>query len=188
MKRAFASLLFASTLLLAALIAYGYGYYLISKKTVAVAELEQSILAKTETASRVSSARAALAEISGDEAAVQAYFVSQEQVVPFIDALQSTGASLGTKVEVLSVSQKPATDHPALGVTLAITGPFDGVFRTAGAIEFAPYDVTVDTFGLSQDAGGTSWRANVTLTVGSTLSTKSGVSPATGTTTPTATP
>lgn len=169
MKRSLTSIGFALVLLAATVFGYGYGYLLVSKKSATVAGLEQTILAKTETASRVSSARTALAEISGDEAAVKAYFVSQAQVVPFIDALQSTGSDLGTKVEVLSVSQKPSSEHPALGVSLAISGSFDAVMRTAGAIEFAPFDLTVDTFGLSADAGTGLWRANVTLTIGSTV-------------------
>ena len=169
MKRSLTALIFALALFAAALFAYGYGYFLVSGKSVEVAKLEQQIQTKTETASRVSSARAALAEISGDEAAVKAYFVSQTQIVPFIDALQATGSDLGTKVEVLSVSQKQNTERPALSVALSVSGSFDAVMRTAGAIEFSPFDLTVDTFGLSKDAAANGWRANLTLTIGSTV-------------------
>ena len=171
MKRSLTALLFSFILLVSAVFVYGYGYFLISGKSIAVASLEQQILSKTETASRVSSAHAALAEISGDEAAVQAYFVSQTQVVPFIDSLQTTGTNLGTKVEVLSVSQKPSTGRPALAIALSVLGSFDAVMRTVGAIEFAHYDLTVDTFGLSKDVSVDLWRANMTLTVGSTVTT-----------------
>jgi len=169
MKRSLAALLFSLVLFGLAMCVYGYGYFLISRKSVAVASLEQQILSKMETASRVSSAHAALAEISGDEATVQTYFVSQTQVVSFIDALQTTGTNLGTKVEVLSVSQKPSTARSALAITLSVSGSFDAVMRTVGAIEFSPYDLTMDTFGLSKDVSIDLWQANMTITVGSAV-------------------
>lgn len=148
--------------------AYFFLYSLISDKSLTVASLEQQINDQTATTERVAAARAALAEIAGDEAVVQSYFVPEAGVVSFINSLESIGSSLGTQVSINSVSASGAGSRAQLALSLSVGGSFDGVMRTLGAIEYAPYDLSVTNIAVSGDAKG--WRGTANLIVGSSAS------------------
>lgn len=152
---------------------YVFWYSTITAKSIAVAFLQSQITATTGTASRAASARAALATISDDEATIRSYFVPETGVVSFIDELEARGRSLGTTVSVLSVSKADTDTQSALALSLNIKGAFDAVVRTVGAIEYAPYELSILEFSLGQDQKDNkqntenSWHANLKLRVGS---------------------
>lgn len=156
----------AITILVGALVGYGFWYGAISSESAAVSGLQGQIDAKKEAVKRVAAAQAALTEIAGDEAAVQSYFVSESAVVSFIDDLQARGRALGTKVSVASVSASTLSSHPALSLALTIQGPFDALMRTVGSIEYAPYDLVISSLSITNDNTNV-WHADVSLLVGS---------------------
>lgn len=166
MKSSLIHLVVASIVCVAALAVFGVSYATLKAKSIAVTTLQNKIDAKTESISRATATRAALEEITGDEAAVQGYFVPETGVVAFIDDLQSRGRQLGARVDVLSVSVAGGTVHPALMLTLTATGTFDAVMRTVGAIEYAPYDISILTLSSGEINKG-AWHADLTLSVGS---------------------
>lgn len=151
---------------IAVLIGYGFWYATIASKSAAVANLQSQIIAKTETMSRIASARASLAEIADAEATVQSYFVPETGMVTFIDGLETQAKTQGATTSVLSVSTGVINTQPIFTLALAITGAFDAVLSTVGAIEYAPYDLSVSGLSLVQN-GKNSWQANLNLTVGS---------------------
>lgn len=170
MRAALIQLLVAVSALLVAGAAYSFMYSAVSAKSAEAAQLQNQIRAKTEAAARVSAAKAALAEVAADEAIVRAYFVPESAVVPFIDDLESRGRALKAVVSVTSVAAKPIAGHPALSLSLTIDGSFDSVMRTVGAIEYAPYDVSVSALSLDR-VEGAGWHAGLGLIVGSASST-----------------
>lgn len=147
---------------------YWFWYATIANKSVAVADLQSQIDAKTKTANRITTTRAALAEISGDESGVQNYFVSETGVVAFINGLEDLGHSLGATVSVLSVSAGGVPIQPTFELALSVKGTFDAVVRTIGAIEYLPYDISMSTLSVGQDAKN-NWSANLKLAVGSSI-------------------
>ncbi|OGG78046.1 hypothetical protein A3A36_02620 [Candidatus Kaiserbacteria bacterium RIFCSPLOWO2_01_FULL_52_12b] len=150
------------------LIGYGVLYNAVTDKSAIAENLQVKISQKTESIDRISSARTALSEIAGDEAAVQSYFIPETGVVAFINDIEERGRSLGTTVTILSVSiGKASTSTPQI-LTLAVTvkGTFDAVMRTVGAIEYAPYDLSLPSFSVGRD-GENTWRADFKLAVGS---------------------
>ena len=147
-------------------VGYGVWYAAIAEKSAAVADLENRINIKTDTASRIASARAALAEISGDEAAVRSYFIPETGIVAFIDSLQSHGRAHGAAVSVLSVSSGGTSAHPTFIFAITIKGSFNSVMNTVGAIEYLPYALSVSSLSLGQD-GKNSWHAALNLLVSS---------------------
>jgi len=168
MKSSLAQLVAAIAVCTAVLIGYGFWYATVSAKSAAVAILQNQIDTRTETVKRMVSTRAALAEISGDEAVVQSYFVPETGVVAFIDGLESRGRALGATVTVLSVSTVKSSAQPALELALSIAGTFDAVMRTVGAIEYAPYDITVSMLSATERGDTKStWHADLKLLVGS---------------------
>ena len=160
----------------AALAGYGFWYAAVSAKSADVAAVQNQIVAATETVSRVAAARAALAEIAGDEAKVRAYFVSEADVVSFINALESLGLSQKAAVSVDSVATGKSSGRSTLMLALSVKGTFDAVMRTVGAIEYAPYDIMVSTLSVGQDAKN-SWHADLSLVVGSVPPTDTAIAP-----------
>ena len=166
MKSSLSQLVVMSLVCAAVFVGYGMWYAAVSAKSATVAELQNSIIAKTETVNRIAATRATLAGIANDEAVVQDYFVPEASVVAFIDSLQSHGKALGTAVSVLSVSTVGTTALPALALSLNIKGTFDALMRTIGSIEYSPYDLSISALEVVQD-GKDNWHADLKLLVGS---------------------
>lgn len=170
MKTSIAGLALGLLLAAGAAGAYAWWYHLVALQSAKAAELSTDIAATREAEDRIVAAKAALAELSIDESVLQDYFVSEGNVVAFLADLQELGRKLGSNVSVLSVSA--ASGAPALSVALQISGTFDAVTRTAGAIEHAPYAITVQSLSLSEGETvkrATVWSAGMTLSVGSAV-------------------
>ncbi len=148
------------------LVGYGFWYAAIANKSSAVVDLQNQIASKKEIMNRAASARAALAKIAGAKDAMQSFFIPETGVVAFIDGLEAQGKSLGTVVSVLSVSTGSTGTQPTFILSLTIRGSFNAVMRTVGVIEYAPYDLSVSEFSLTQD-DKKNWRAALNFSVGS---------------------
>lgn len=160
----------AFALCIGVLIAYGMWYTVIEAKSTAVVNLQNQIDTKRETASRTASARAALSEIAGDEAAVRSYFVPETGVVAFINDLEARGNFQKAVVSVLSVAKEGTSARPTFMFTISIKGAFDAVMRTIGTIEYAPYALSLSTLSLIQ-VDKNLWHADIKLLVGSVSTT-----------------
>jgi len=170
MKSLFFHFIVALAVGIAVFSGYGVWYAVVASKSASVADLQNQIDAKTETASHIVSARAAITEIADDEAIVRNYFIPETSVVAFINGLEAQGRAQGAAVSVLSVSTNASGAQPMLILSLSIKGTFDAVMRTVGVIEYAPYDLSISTLSLGQDAKN-SWHADLGLVVGSISST-----------------
>ncbi|MHB8710324.1 MAG: hypothetical protein ACYC6X_02105 [Minisyncoccota bacterium] len=166
MNSSFSTAVIASFACIGLMVGYGVWYAHVENRSLAVANLENQISTQTTAESRIVLTRASLAEVAGDEAVLQSYFVSETGVVSFIDSLEAQGKVLSATVNVLSVSANSAQTEPTIKLALTIKGTFDAVMRTIGAIEYAPYDLSISTLSVTQDAKN-SWRANLNLVVGS---------------------
>ena len=166
MKSSLAHFLLALVICVIAVIGYGVWYAAVAAKSAAVADLESRIAAKKETAARIASARASLADIAEEEAVIRNYFVPETGVVSFINTLEARGQTQRATVRVLSVSAKNIGGEPVLAFSLAVGGTFEAVMRTVGAIEYAPYALSVSSLSMKQD-GTESWVADLGLLVGS---------------------
>lgn len=153
---------------LIALIAVGVGYafwYGVVRDTrEAVAALTIDAETKEAAAGQISEARSTLSSLAADEAFFGSYFVSTTTVVSFLESIEATGESLGARVEVASVTPGSPT---RLSVAVRITGSFSAVMRTVGAIEHAPYDITVANLTVDTNAASEgAWTATATFSVG----------------------
>lgn len=159
-------------------------YSTVSTKSAEVADLQNKIDAKKETMARVAGTRATLSGIKDDEAVVFGYFVPETGVVPFIDAIEAQGETLGTVVRVLSVSASGTKTNqvPALLMSLSVKGEFDSVLRTVGSIEYAPYAISISNLSMTKDTVA-GWQADIKLIVGSVSATRSDTVPQTASST-----
>lgn len=177
MKTALTHFAVAVVVFVLTLAVYGFLYAAVANKSAAVAGLDERIQAKVETSHRIASARAALADISDNETTMRGYFVSESDVVAFINDLEARGRLQNASVTVLSVSTASENAHSALTIALTIKGTFEAVMRTLGSVEYAPYYLRIGTLSLGLDtpAGGksasngkNSWHADLSIIVGST--------------------
>lgn len=166
MKSSIAQLVLITIAVLLAAGAYVLWYRSISDMSTNVAALQNQIEMKTQAATRLATVRAALTELAGDEAAVQNYFVSQAQVVGFINDLEARARAQGVTMTTLSVAAANSGTHPALTLALNVKGPFDAVMRAIGVIEYAPYDISITSLVIGADGKGV-WHADLTILVGS---------------------
>lgn len=150
----------------AAIVGHGFWYSIITKKSAEVADLQNQIDTKTEATKRIALARTTLTEIADDESAVQSYFVPETGVVSFIDDLESRAREQTATMKVLSVSTKNSAKQETLVLAVAVRGTFDAVVRTVGAVEYAPYNLSISKLSLVKEEKNM-WSANLELVVGS---------------------
>lgn len=167
MKSSFTHLVVALLSLALVLGGVWYWYKIIVGESVAVAALQAEIATNTETAERTKQVEAVLEALSVGGNMVQDRFVSDANIVTFLEKLERTGAEIGVTVRVLSVGTTAAKGATGLPVSLSLEGTFDGVMRTIGAIEYSPYAVSISTASLSQLASEppAHWGASVSLVV-----------------------
>jgi hypothetical protein len=161
--------LFMALLLAGAIFAYTAWYGRISKESALAVSIQNDVQAKQQSAARIQESKSALDRALTDESSIRTYFVPTKDVVTYLEDLQQTGAKLGTKVDVASVSSEPATPHAVLVLALSIEGSFDAVMRTLGAIEYQPYDTQITnlTFDTTDTSSSTrKWSASVSVRVG----------------------
>lgn len=172
MRSKFVQLALAFAVCAAVIAGYWFWYGAVAAKSVSITALQSRIDANMDTASRGAAARAALADMEGDEAAMREYFVSETGIVAFIDGLEALGRAVGnTTVSVLSVSMAAdAVARPAFKFALSIKGTFDGVMRTVGALEYAPYAISISSLSVAKNAKN-DWQANLVFLAGSATST-----------------
>lgn len=176
MRSPFAHLVLALIICALALMGYAAAYAAVTSKSTEVSALQSQIDAQTATVNRLTSARATLAELSTDETAIQNYFVPQSGIVSFIDGLEAQARSLGTTMQVQSVSTGGTSVRPTLDLSLSIDGPFDGVMRALGAIEYAPYAISASHLSISTLGKGV-WEVQAELLVGSRSDTATSTTP-----------
>jgi len=157
-------LILALVVLMLSLGGYFFWYHSVSAASRNAATLASAIVQASAANQQAAQARSAASGLLSSETVVNQYFLADADVVPFLENLQSLGTSVGAQVQVLSVSALKGGS--GLTVALHITGTFDSVARTAGAIEYAPYDLTEQSFALAND-GKNAWHADMTITVGS---------------------
>lgn len=149
--------------------AYAAWYGRVGKESADALALAGQIQQRTQGQARAEQAKGALEKAVAEESAIRGYFVNTSDVVSFLESLQSTGAARGAKVEVVSVSSEPAKPHAVIVLALRVTGTFDSVLRTLGAIEYQPYDtaltnVTLDTS--TANGAVPQWQAAATVSIG----------------------
>lgn len=141
-------------------------YSTVSQKSSDVVNLQNQITAASDNMSRIASTRATLAQIADDEADIQNYFVSDANIVSFINELEALGSEEGAVVSVVSVSKGGSRTLPKLLLTLSVDGTFDAVMRTVGAVEYAPYAISVSMLSVARGVKG-GWHADFHITVDS---------------------
>lgn len=179
----------AATLLLLMLSAYAIWYRAVETRAQEATTLAEELQQRGEAGGRVALARKALEGLDADEATVHKYFITNEELVTFLESLERTGEQLGADIEVVAVQRGEGAQSTTITLALSIQGTFDVVLRTLGAIEYQPYDTRLTSVTLDTANAGV-WTMAATVAIGTipegTL--PKTVTPAAGSQTATSTP
>jgi hypothetical protein len=171
-QRALIALGVSFLILAGAVGAYAFWYLMVSGASTKVAELQQTLALRGNESAQILSARRTLAALQAEDIIFERYFVNEDDIVPFLEVLESAGEGLETTVEVVSVSKEGGPQGARLSVAVSVEGTFNGVMKTLGVIEHGPYDITTTGLTLGHLPGGENasprWSASGTFSVGTT--------------------
>ena len=140
----------------------GYWYYSITKMSAQLAKVEEE-LRSSETQTR--GAPTDDSRLAADEAAVGQYFVGEDDVPAFINVLESRVRARGATISIASVAKNGTGLETTLALAVVVTGTFEQVMQTVGAIEHLPYATKIASVNIVRDVVG-KWRAEVKISVG----------------------
>jgi hypothetical protein len=170
--RTFIPFFMAVAVFIASVILYVGGYYLLDHFTARADELATQVNVKNQALENATRAHSAISSLTTEQGSVDQYLITKQEVVSFLESLQGVGAPLGAKVNVLSVSDQKDKTRSRIQLQLSVTGSFDAVMRTLGAIEYAPYDGVMSNVTLNTGVGdggtttGSAWTGLATYSVG----------------------
>jgi hypothetical protein len=147
-------LISAFVLLAVTLGAYSFWYSIVTAESVKASTLSTEITQQNDAKAKAAAASLEIAQLSGQRATIDQYFVDASNLVPFLEQLQSTGKFLGTDVQVASVSATPGNPYGKIDLSLSVTGNFESVMRTIGTIEYEPYEVTAKSLSITSTMPG----------------------------------
>ena len=176
MRRSLITLGLSVVMLVSAGTAYSLAYYWLTKSTAELTVLEQKVNAETVQVERIKRAQEGVSGgLTSDEELVQHYFLNKQELVPFLEHLQNTGKILGSTLQVNTITETKVDSRTRIQLAFTVTGSFDAVMRTLGALEFAPYDGVLTGLNLSTSNAGTAsstvhgWSAVGTLSLATPL-------------------
>lgn len=164
----FTHVMLAGILFLGVVGAYGAWYAYVDRVSAEAAAIREDIVRIKQGSAAAADTQRMLESLSGTEETIRSYFVSTQDVVPFLESLGREGERLGSRVEVVSVSELPKSSRGGITVGLKISGSFDSVLRTLGSLEYSPRDIEVEkvTLDAVSAAEGVVWTAQATAIVG----------------------
>jgi Tfp pilus assembly protein PilO len=171
MNSSLSHLVFALGTLIIVLGGYAWWYSVVSNESATAVRLLQEVEVRTDATTRASAVSTALARIESEQGAIEDYFISEENIVAFLEDIEQIGLSTGARVQVVSVGDLERRET-TLPLSVVIEGGFNAVMRTVGAVEYMPYAVTTVSASVQQitNEEGAVWRARLDLTVGITPS------------------
>jgi Tfp pilus assembly protein PilN len=145
-------LVIAGVVALALLGGYVVWLNVVERQRTELATLQSEIAQKDAERTRSFTARSAESDLAETEAFIASHIVQKDNIVSFLEALENTGTAYGAQVDVASLSGDDAASAGRISLSLSITGSFDAVMRTLGAIEHGSYanmvkNITLDTAG-----------------------------------------
>ncbi len=129
--------------------AYWLSYSMVTAKSIEASKLATQIDTEKSATAELTQAKSELAGLTSQKATINQYFVQTNNIVPFLEQLQLLGSSLGATVQVASVSASQGSPYGTLTLSLSISGNFNAVAKTLGAIEYEPYNISITSLSFT---------------------------------------
>ncbi|MCI0597642.1 hypothetical protein L0Y34_01025 [Candidatus Parcubacteria bacterium] len=142
--------------------AYLAWFFEINRAASRVTALEVDIAQKHDEQTQLIRGQDVFAALEADETSLASHFVPTNNIVAFLEDVESTGDAFGAAVSVLSVTETNTKEQ--LSLALSFSGTFSAVMKTLGALEYGRYGSATDSLTLDTTGDG-SWTAALTLLV-----------------------
>lgn len=148
-------LVIMSVLAVGALGAYWFAFSSLTRLQTENTTLSDSVSAIRTASARAIRARDERTTLETDEAVIVQHVVHTDDVVSFLNYVETSGDVYGAVVEVLSVSEAP--DNTTVALAVQITGSFSSVMHTLGSLEYGRYPLQARTVTVDVQQDGT-WK------------------------------
>jgi hypothetical protein len=135
-----------------------YEYLKIEK----IEQYTKNLAQETETAKSFDSLLRASSNINGDSEKANGYFIKRDEVVNFLDAIESLGSTTNTQISIKSVDDKKnASSSSLLSVNLIASGSYSNLYYLVRLLEEFPYQLEIQKIQLVK--GVPNWTADINI-------------------------
>ncbi|MBX4215704.1 hypothetical protein KW797_02030 [Candidatus Parcubacteria bacterium] len=142
------SLIFLSALAALSVAAYSLFFYYIRGNNERAATIGQEIALADEREGAAHSVKDLLTQTEANRAEFDAYFVSQNSIVGFIERLEALGAKAGVTMELSAVDTEQGRKN-VLKANIRMAGTFENLYYLLSLLEALPYELDVVRFSVS---------------------------------------
>lgn len=157
-------LIIASVVCLAVLTGVGVLVYIISSHMQATQQLAADLDREVAREAQLRSIEKLVGDVSDERAAIEAQFVSAENVVSFIDRVEALNRDIAADIAISSVTeQQPSADGiGSISMQLRVAGSWQSVLQAIALIETLPVATRLGSVSLTGSENG--WVSNFTIT------------------------
>ena len=150
-------------------------YKAVVKKAEEESAVQSEVQAASKQALQAKDMKTEYGSTVADRALLPSFLVSQDDAVPFIDAVEAIGSSTGASITISSLSSAIGdSSHKVVTATISMSGAWASVIRSIEIIEDIPYaisikDLHMDAFSDSSKSSNIQWTAGLDISVLSSL-------------------
>jgi len=152
-------LLLALVLNGAALVLSGFLFLQVKASSERTSALSNNIELQAKQENTLHSIKTLVAQTASVREQLEAYFISKEGVVSFIELLEGVGQSAGAAVSIQNVEETPLDGSDvleSLRVSITAEGSWESVVHFLGLLEYLPYESSVGDVVFSRS--DSAWR------------------------------
>jgi hypothetical protein len=133
--------------------------------------LEQEIIIEKDSIQSFDSLIKSFSTIKTDSEKANTFFIKRDEVVNFLDSIESLASTTRTQISTQSVSEKKSTTNSnLLSVVVNARGSYSSLHYLIRILEELPYQTEIQNVRLSNNGGGEgqeqsggSWSADITI-------------------------
>ena len=138
-----------SVILLLSLVCYGVFFYLVSINEKQMLALEKDLLVLRKNETRATSERSVLNSTEKDRALLYKYFIDPNNIVVFIEKLESLASISDSRISLSSVDIDKNKKN-LLKLNFSVNGSFEQVFHFLALLESLPFEINIKSFNLTK--------------------------------------
>jgi hypothetical protein len=132
-----------------------FEYLKLQKTEEYTQKLQQENIQETESVRSFDSLAKTVSNIKEDSEKANGYFIKREEVVNFLDTIESLGSTTKTKISIQSVNDKKnASSSSLLSVALNAKGTYSNLYYLIRMLEELPYQSEIQSIRLTNGFSG----------------------------------
>jgi len=135
--------------------AYTFMYRDTVTKAQEEALVKSEVLAASEQVTEAKNMEIMYQSTTDDRGLLPSFFVSSDDAVPFIDAVEAIGPATGSTLSLSSLSDSAdgGSSHSIVTAAITVSGTWPNVMRAIGMVENLPYAISIKDLYMSESQG-----------------------------------